>query len=92
MLGKCMWKLHNNRDRQEGRGPSANQIEKAYLNSIKVSPGRKEAKGQEPIFEPIYKLIILAHKLVQRGELDVGISQQLYPDTTNNSRATPDRQ
>ena len=73
MLGKCLWKCHlksANPD-QPGQFENAQHAMTAFQKALDIMPARKDPAKQELILEPIYKIIAVVHKLVERGEVQV---------------------
>lgn len=74
MLGKCLWKIHKAKLMSSGESPSqkktAEVIETFWL-ALRNSPRRKDPKSQEPLIEPIYKLVVILHKLVLLKAIEV---------------------
>ncbi|KAF2872169.1 transcriptional corepressor of histone-like protein genes [Massariosphaeria phaeospora] len=81
MLGKCLWKMYcSNADDASAAtarlevpprkdGPSYQDVVDAFVSAIETLPEKKE-RGREPILEPHYKLVSIAHKLFQRKAID----------------------
>lgn len=72
MRGKCLWKMFNHPDNANSNSPAVgvHNVVQAFVRAIDTLPKRKSDK-QEPIFEPHYKLVSVAHKMVQRQLLQV---------------------
>lgn len=72
MLGKCLWKLYflpNIHDDQ--RAQLISETLRSFHNAVDRLPQRKDPARQEPVLEPIYKVIFVIHKLVEREEMTV---------------------
>lgn len=73
MRGKCLWKMYSKffddsvASTREIRPTMASVIE-AFTTAIETVPKPKDHR-QDPILEPHYKLISIAHKLVIRGDM-----------------------
>lgn len=70
MLAKCEWKIHQ---KLVGDGTSERvaTIQRALLAAIKTLPPRKDSNRQDPVLEPIYKVVSMAYKMVLRDDIDV---------------------
>jgi hypothetical protein len=86
MLSKCLWKMFNSSDSVRG---SSKQIEvddvlDSLLDAIETLPERKDSRS-EPIFEPHFRLVSIAHKLVCKGilEVDIHVHDHSCPLLTN---------
>lgn len=67
MLAKCHWKLHQ---RSDGRQSSRKALQKSLSRAVRLCPRRKDQARQDPVLEPIYKIVSITHKLVSsRREL-----------------------
>lgn len=78
MLGKCLWKMFNSRDKVRVR-VSPVEVENvidAFVDAIESLPARKDNRS-EPIFEPHFKLVSIVHKLVHGRFLQVCTSVYL---------------
>ena len=71
MLGKCVWKVHLHGDNPLDPRYTVDAVLATIRRAIKFLPARKDPSRQEPILEPIYKMVVFAHKMVHRGEIDV---------------------
>lgn len=80
MLGKCLWKIHtlgpNNNDLEDNdasklrfKHNSASRVFEAFWEAVKTTPERKDPGKQEPILEPIYKVVTILYKLVLDDEI-----------------------
>ena len=81
MLGKCLWKMYNlesmgdvwkeddswlsNSKEFRIRQTRTRRIFAAYLEAVKTTPERKDPGKQEPILEPIYKVVTTLYKYVR---------------------------
>ncbi|KAK3074351.1 Histone transcription regulator 3 [Teratosphaeriaceae sp. CCFEE 6253] len=73
-LGKVLWKMHSApaEVRAQGRQPSAQQVLAPFMRTIELLPDKKDSREKrEPTLEPHYKLVIIVHKLLMRGELSL---------------------
>ncbi|KAK2066723.1 hypothetical protein P8C59_000513 [Phyllachora maydis] len=74
MLSKCLWKMYQTpletldaKDRETR--PTVEQVVAALEKTILISTALpKPRHGQDPILEPHYKMLSVAHKLVMRGD------------------------
>lgn len=73
MLAKCLWKIRKHLGMPTDPKYSADAILMALSKSVQLLPVRKDPSRQDPVLEPIYKTISLAHKMVLRGDFDVSI-------------------
>lgn len=68
MLSKCLWKLHQ---RSDGRKSSIKVVQNSLSRAVELTPRRRDPNRQDPVLDPIYKTVIITHKLVSvRKELD----------------------
>ena len=76
MLGKCFWKLHKISSEQHNSDlPQFCRLAlDAFTRAVETTPERKDTNRQDPILEPIYKLVSIVHKLVGFSEMDVSKS------------------
>ncbi|PSN66836.1 hypothetical protein BS50DRAFT_676546 [Corynespora cassiicola Philippines] len=93
MLGKCQWKMfcHNAdaaiaQSRGEHipiypNGPSLDQVVDSFISAIETLP-EKKGRGGEPILEPHYKLVSVAHKLVHRKAIDTRRAEEIIKHTS----------
>lgn len=93
MLGKCLWKMHrfnadaiifaaqHNEPLPQNKGPSWEEVIDAFVNAIETLPEKRE-RGREPILEPHYKLVSIAHKLFQRKAIDHEKGQHIISHTS----------
>lgn len=80
MLSKCLWKMYTATEAMRNYGripgtptyrPSMQDVIDAATAAIESLPQRKDNRREkEPILEPHYKLVSIAHKLVLRKDLD----------------------
>lgn len=72
MLSKCLWKMFNCSEAVRGnfRQISPYDVISSLISSMDTLPRRKDTRS-DPIFEPYFKLVSIAHKLVQGGHLPV---------------------
>src|SRR5271154_177215 len=72
MLGKCRWKMYSFGDefdpRAESQRPSLEVVLSSFEMAIETVPRPRDSRA-EPILEPHYKLVSIAHKLVMSGVL-----------------------
>lgn len=62
MLSKCYWKLHA---RSSYRTQSSlRTVQRSLTRAVALLPKRKDAKSEDLIMEPIYKMIVITHKVV----------------------------
>ncbi|KAF2191030.1 transcriptional corepressor of histone-like protein genes [Zopfia rhizophila CBS 207.26] len=92
MLGKCLWKMycfnadaaHTAATQGEAlppnKGPSWEEAVDAFVSAIEMLPGKKERR--EPVLEPHYKLVSIAHKLFQRREVDHEKGEEILHHTS----------
>lgn len=99
MLGKCLWKMYcANADAAANQGvplpanysPTWEEVVDAIINAIDTLPEKKE-RGREPILEPHYKLVSIAHKLVHRKAIDHEKGEQIIKHTSfSQNLSSPD--
>ncbi|KAF2687027.1 hypothetical protein K458DRAFT_333051 [Lentithecium fluviatile CBS 122367] len=94
MLGKCLWKMYcANADAaivavQQGTVPPANsgptweEVVDAIVNAIETLPEKKERSSQQPVLEPHYKLVSIAHKLFHRRAIDHETGEKIMQYTS----------
>ncbi|KAF2280088.1 uncharacterized protein EI97DRAFT_498356 [Westerdykella ornata] len=61
--------------------PTERDVLNALCNAINTLPEKRE-RGREPILEPHYKLVSIAHKLVQRKAIDYRRGEQFIRQTS----------
>jgi hypothetical protein len=93
MLGKCQWKMYRaNADAayvaaergeppQPNNGPTWEQVVESFVSAIDNLPEKRE-RGREPILEPHYKLVTVAHKLLQRRAIDFEKGAEIVSNTS----------
>src|SRR5438876_11675336 len=74
LLGKCLWKMYtkvnDEFDEQAKRTrPTMATVINAFVKAIETVPKPRDSRS-EPILEPHYKLMSIAHKLVIRGDIE----------------------
>ncbi|KAN0083133.1 hypothetical protein V8E54_002221 [Elaphomyces granulatus] len=71
MLSKCLWKMFNSGDSVRGKSKQVevDDVLDSLLDAIETLPERKDSRS-EPIFEPHFRLVSIAHKLVCKGILE----------------------
>jgi hypothetical protein len=100
MLGKCLWKMYcANADAtvaasQQGTaqvangGPTWEEVIDAVVNAIETLPEKKERSSQQPVLEPHYKLVSIAHKLFNRGAIDHETGEKIIQYTSFSRNLT----
>ncbi|TAQ86037.1 hypothetical protein B7494_g5637 [Chlorociboria aeruginascens] len=96
MLGKCLWKMfHNGADEWDMKDkvnlPSVYSILDCFVSAIQTVPKPKDSR-QEPVLEPHYKLVSIAHKMVELGVLhmqDAANLLQEQPHALRKGEAFP---
>jgi hypothetical protein len=93
MLGKCLWKMYcanadaalsaaeQDEPPHPTSGPTWEEVVDALVSAIETLPGKKE-RGREPIMEPHYKVVAVAHKLFQRKIIDHEQGDQIVRHTS----------
>ncbi|KAF2661255.1 hypothetical protein K491DRAFT_619966 [Lophiostoma macrostomum CBS 122681] len=93
MLGKCLWKMYcwncdaavfaaqRGEAYQGPKGPGWEEVVDALANAIDTLPEKRE-RGREPVLEPHYKLVSIAHKLWQRKAVDHQAGAQILRHTS----------
>jgi hypothetical protein len=89
MLCKCLWKMYcaNAASAQQGipplakGGPTWEDVVDAIVNAIETLP-EKKAGGSQPVLEPHYKLVSIAHKLYQRRAIDLETGEKIIRYTS----------
>ena len=71
MLAKCLWKIHQHTKATDDPKCGPDAILKAVMRAVELLPARKDPSRQDPVLEPIYKVVVLAHKMVTFGKFDV---------------------
>lgn len=77
MLGNCLWKMYTgSKENRNGLAPNTavNEVIDAFLKAVEYTPLRKDSNRQDPVLEPINKLVSIVHKL--RMRLDIEASQE----------------
>lgn len=82
MIGKCFWKLHQVTSEQTDSDlPQFCRLAlDAFTRAVETAPERKDVNRQDPVLEPIYKLVSMVHKLVGFSEMDVSKSKHKISD------------
>jgi hypothetical protein len=75
MLGKCLWKMYTATEgvRGDQKAPDLQEVMDCFTKAIETLPNRRDNR-KEPILEPHYKLMSIVHKLVQRKDISVRLS------------------
>ncbi|KAH4165030.1 histone transcription regulator 3 [Parastagonospora nodorum] len=101
MLGKCSWKMWSTNEDDKhytaaiGAPPSAHRVQPtwasvtdAIINAIDTLPNKK-GRSSEPILEPHYKLVSIAHKLFQKRAIDHVKGVELLSHTSFSKNVAP---
>jgi hypothetical protein len=85
MHGKCLWKMHTASERQRPEHdipPSASQVLDVFKQALELCP-KKDGRDskREPILEPHYKLVVIVHKLVTSGAIDLQQAREALQHT-----------
>jgi hypothetical protein len=71
MLGKILWKMYAKDEKDANANevrPTAQKVIEIFEKAIETVPKPRDSRA-DPILEPHYKLMSIAHKLVMLGEL-----------------------
>ncbi|KAM0694701.1 hypothetical protein Q7P36_005057 [Cladosporium allicinum] len=87
MLGKCLWKMHSAPPEALGpndKRPGAPEVFASFLRALELVPGRNNNRDSkiQPILEPHYKLLIVVHKMYERGSIDLDEAGMLLHNTS----------
>jgi len=75
MLGNCLWKMYTGGNRSGSLSSKAvNKILASFLKAVEHTPPRKDPNRQDPILEPINKLVSIVHKLRMDHDVDARFS------------------
>jgi len=96
MLGKCLWKMFRadsdtvSAHRPVARNkPTWEDVVDAFISAVETLPEKKEKR--DPILEPHYKLVSIAHKLVQLQEITYEKGEEILQNTPYSANvAGPD--
>jgi hypothetical protein len=85
MQGKCLWKMHAASERQRNehdKPPSASQVLDVFKQALELCP-KKDGRDskREQILEPHYKLVVIVHKLVTSGAIDLQQAREALQHT-----------
>jgi hypothetical protein len=85
MHGKCLWKMHTapeDRRPEHDKPPSAFHVLDAFKQALELCP-KKDGRDskREQILEPHYKLVVIVHKLVTGGTIDLRQAREALQHT-----------
>ncbi|KAH6610032.1 histone transcription regulator 3 [Trichoderma cornu-damae] len=95
MLAKCYWKMYQTPDEELDSKDKAtkigvNTVLKALKDAVNVAYNARKSRNSDPILEPHYKIVSIAHKLVVRGDLPAKEAAELLSEQPFGVQFKPD--